>query len=197
MISKKTMEEERLRKKNSGKKLIVLFCAVSMLMAAGCGEKEKEHGLLSEPIGSQEQSTDNQPEEPGSDAQDNSAKEEAGEGNQDTGRAEEELEGYIKSIGESGVVIAKSFTEETDDGLIMVSGADGSGNEVLVTVSISGNAKYELHTVKNSGVNGDADVTKTDASFPDIREDVLVKLSGQYTSDSEFLADSVIIYNFI
>lgn len=82
--------------------------------------------------------------------------------------------------------------------MVMVSSADESGNETLVTVNFTEDMKWELHTVKNSGINGDADVTISEASFSDLKEGVSVKMTGYYvTEEKEFTADKVVIYCFV
>ena len=104
----------------------------------------------------------------------------------------------VKSIGDASIVVSRIFTEEKEGGLLMYASAEGSGEEVLVTVNFSEDTRYMLHTVKNGGVNGDSDVTETEASFADIEEGSSLSLEGYFvTPDKEYMADSVIIYKFI
>ena len=160
------------------KRIIIFLCAVCLAGLTACGGKESE--VTVEAV--------TEPEE------------ELQREDDLNGKNEENLEGNVKSIGNEGVILSKTFTYEMDDGqgLVAVSGTDENGEEVLITVNISENTKYELRTVKNSGVNGDSDVTKQEASFSDIKEGDSLSLTGHYTvEDKEFVADYVVIYNFV
>lgn len=166
------------------KKIVIFLCAVCLAGLTACGGKET--GPIVEAVTEPEQ-------EPQSEDSLNS-------GNEEAEKSEENLEGHVKSINSGGVILNKTFTYEMDDdsGLIAVSGADESGEEVLITVNFSENTKYEVWTVKNGGVNGDSDVTKQEASFSDIKEGASLSLTGHYvTEDKEFTADYVVIYNFV
>lgn len=114
-------------------------------------------------------------------------------------QSDTELEGNVKSIGEDSFVVSQIFTmpsEDSKEAEIMVSPAEGSEDEVLITVHVSENTLYQIHTVKNGGVNGDADVEKTDAEFADIREKNSITALGYY-KDNDFWADNIIIYRFV
>lgn len=166
------------REKVMKKRIIIFLCAVCLAGLTACGGKESE--VTVEAV--------TEPEE------------ELQREDDLNGKNEENLEGNVKSIGNEGVILSKTFTYEMDDGqgLVAVSGTDENGEEVLITVNISENTKYELRTVKNSGVNGDSDVTKQEASFSDIKEGDSLSLTGHYTvEDKEFVADYVVIYNFV
>ncbi len=106
------------------------------------------------------------------------------------------LEGSVTSIGETSVVVNKTFTDETEDGALLAV-VKNDDNAVLITVNFSEDMRYELKTVRNGGVNGDADVTITEASFSDIKKGSSVKFTGYYVSDTEFAANSVSIYDFV
>ena len=172
-------------------KTVIILCAMSLMAVTGCGEKAaqpvtvvdvEKTDLGKEQVPEEEAVTE--PPETG-----NTVKEDT-----------QELEGTVRSIGDAGIVVSKTFTEETEEEgvLLAVEPLEGSGDEVLITVSFSENTKYMLHTVKNGGINGDSDVTKTEASLSDIKEGLSVALSGYFTiPDKEYVADSVIIYKFI
>ncbi|MDE7285938.1 MAG: hypothetical protein K2N55_03705 [Lachnospiraceae bacterium] len=182
------------------KKIVIFLCTVCLAGLTACGGKEEEPVLAVEAITEPEEKPEsddgvnNKVEGEQSSSSDEATKTES------TQKNEEELEGNVESISSEGVILSRAFTYETDDGsgLVMVSGADESGDQVLVTVSFSENTKYELWTVKNSGVNGDSDITKQEASFADIKEGVSLKLTGHFTAEEkEYAADYVIIYNFV
>ena len=174
------------------KKIAIFLCAVCLAGLTACGGKEEEQALTVEAI--------TQPEEnPQSDDTLNGS-EGSEPDRESTQEKEEELEGNVESISSEGIILSRSFTYEEDDGsgLVMVSGADENGEQVLVTVSFSENTKFELYTVKNSGINGDSDVTKQEASFADIKEGASLKLTGHFTvEEKEYTADYVIIYDFV
>lgn len=172
-------------------KAIMVLCAVSLLMMIGCSKKAELPNVTVEKINVSDQNTDLE-------AEGTSEGLENQKTNTEIASNIEEFEGTVKSIGDDFVVVSKVFTEKTEDSWIAVSPAEGSNDEVLITVRFTENTKYELHTVKNGGVNGDADVTKTEASYADIKERINVKFTGTFiTPDKEFIADGMIIYNFI
>ena len=181
-------------------KAVVILCAISLLAVAGCGEKTGQPVVAVDV-----EKTDlgkGQPPEgeiapEGKNMDNPGSKEVPGDGNTARDNAEK-LEGSVKSIGDAGIVVSRSFTEEKEGVLLMYAPAEGSGEEVLVTVNFSEDTRYMLHTVKNGGVNGDSDVTETEASFADIEEGSSLSLEGYFvTPDKEYMADSVIIYKFI
>lgn len=106
-------------------------------------------------------------------------------------QASDNVIGSIKSIGNNSVVISRAF-EEASDMLVMPAG----DNEVLVTVFVSDATTYEVHTVKNGGVNGDADVEREEGSFSDCKENVQIDVFGSWDGD-DFNAVSIIIYHFV
>lgn len=106
-------------------------------------------------------------------------------------QASDKVIGNIKSIGDNSVVISRAFEEASN---ILVSPA--GDNEVLVTVFVSDATTYEVHTVKNGGVNGDADVEREEGSFSDCKENVQIDVFGSWDGD-DFNAVSIIIYHFV
>lgn len=111
---------------------------------------------------------------------------------------DEKLEGNVKSIGDGSVVIIKAIIEERDDeSQVMVVVAPGNeAEEDLVNVNFKETAEYELHTVKNGGVNPDEDVSVRKAAFSDIKENASISLEGYYEGDV-FVAEKVVLYEFV
>lgn len=188
------------------KKVIIFLCAVCLAGLTACGGKEPEITVEAvtepekEPQSESSLNNGNEEELQNEDSLSSRIEEEPQREEDLNSENEENLEGNVKSIENEGVILSKTFTYEMDNGqgLIAVSGADENGEEVLITVNFSENTKYELRTVKNSGVNGDSDITKQETSFSDIKEGGSLSLTGHYTvEDKEFIADYVVIYNFV
>lgn len=147
---------------------------------------------------SENNSAENNSQSPGSDSGQNSGGDSAPQNNF-APQSDTELDGSVKSIGEDSLVVSQSFTmpsENSEEGQLMVSPAEGSEDEVLVTVHVSENTRYRIHTVKNGGVNGDADVEKIDAGFGDIREKSSITAHGCY-QNNDFWADEIIIRRYV
>lgn len=106
---------------------------------------------------------------------------------------EDKLIGSVRSIGDNSAVISQAFEEDEN---ILVAPGEGSPNEMLVTVYFSESTAYEVKTIKNGGVNGDADVESREGSFSDIKEKGSVDLFGCYDG-ADFYAERAIIYIFI
>lgn len=197
------------------KKTALLIGSVLLLSMTGCGDKTEEPVVTVEKIDEWKQSenekndtkeenasTDNGEEAENENTSINNSEEASMDDDaqgMETIAGTEELEGSVESIGENSVVINKIFVTKYDDGsqtaVEMVEvGTDGK----MITVNFSENTVYELQTVRNKGVNGDSDVTSSEGSFSDISKGATLKLTGYYISqDKEFMADSVIMYNFI
>ena len=172
-----------------GKRLTVLLGTVLVMTITGCSEKLDETGVTVEEI--ENIQIENQ-ENSIPDEKDLENKEEA-ESKKENNETEI-LEGSIRSIGDSSIVISQSFLEDLEgDATLAYQPAEGSSDEVLVTVNITDSTKFEIKTVANGGVNGDDDVTVTEGSFSDLEESESVTLTGHYTSEKEFQADSVSI----
>lgn len=126
--------------------------------------------------------------------------------NADTGSAQAEggvesfetIYGNIKSIGDDSLIISRAFEEESEEGDvdIMVAPAEGSADEVLTTVIFSENTKFEVHTVKNGGVNGDDDVEKREGTLADIKADASVDITGSW-EETSFRAEKIVVYYFV
>ncbi len=102
-------------------------------------------------------------------------------------QSDSELDGNIESIGDNSVTISKTL--HPSENLAV------SSNE-LVTVYFSEETEYEIRTVKNGGVNGDADVEKRQGAFSDLNLGASINMTGSYDG-SDFYAEYVIIYNFV
>lgn len=89
---------------------------------------------------------------------------------------EEELEGMVQSVGEESVVISKilSGVSEEDGLYYAFSPGEGSEEEVLITVYVTEDTKYQYQTIKNGG----EDVTEKEGKFTDIKQDIMIKVTG-------------------
>lgn len=176
------------------KKKSALLAVSLLLVLSGCGNKAEVPTVATESIDSLQEDQETQAAEviPETEESKDTLQMENNQQNR------EELEGSVKSIGESGVVVDKIFVYEEDGSTFAMQAADGQEGEVPITVNFSENVKFEIHTVKNGGVNGDADVTIREGSFADIQQDATLNMTGYYiTPDQEFMAETVIIYEFV
>ena len=107
-------------------------------------------------------------------------------------QSDTELDGNIESIADNSVVINKVFHPTANTA---VSYADDS-EKVLITVYFSDETEFEVWTVKNSGVNGDADTEKRQGAFSDLKQDVHINVTGSYEG-KDFYANHIIIYNYV
>lgn len=185
---------------HNGKKFMVLVCVALTLAITGCSEKSEDSGVMVEKI--EDVQSENQNESAQEDKKSSENKEEVNksEKSDNKSQATEILEGDIRSIGESGIVISQLFMEDSqgdENAEIAYMPAEGSSDEVLITVNFTDSTKYEIRTVANGGVNGDADVTVTEGSFSDLKENSSVTLTGHYISEKEFQAELVSIYDFV
>lgn len=164
---------------------------------AGCGAKEQDSQVAAieqEPLedGSEEQNaeTEEETEKESADRQQETGKPESGE--------TEQLDGNVRGIGDNGIVIIKVKTEELEDGVSLAI-QPASGNETAedyVDVNFTDDTTFELHVVKNGGVNPDEDVTVKEASISDIVGDMSVTLEGYYDGEV-FVAEKVVLYEFV
>lgn len=164
---------------------------------AGCGAKEQDSQVAAieqEPLedGSEEQNaeTEEETEKESADRQQETGKPESGE--------TEQLDGNVRGIGDNGIVIIKVRTEELEEGVSLAI-QPASGNETAedyVDVNFTDDTTFELHVVKNGGVNPDEDVTVKEASISDIVGDMSVTLEGYYDGEV-FVAGKVVLYEFV
>lgn len=111
-----------------------------------------------------------------------------------------ELDGTVKSVGENSMVVNRIHNYVEQNGgtaavAIAVEGSEDSELE-LITVYFSENTRFIVRTVKNGGVNGDADAEDEDGSISSIQENNNVKMTGSYEG-ADFHAESVVIYHFV
>ncbi len=199
-----------------------LILALVLTTLAGCGESAEEAAPPSvEPIAapaSSGENTGNASEENGPVDEKSPEQGSSGENSSKDGQAnlsdqnvpnqsdsasapqsDSELDGNVRTVGTDSFVVSQSFTmpsEDSENAEIMISPAEGSEDEILITVHITESTVYKIHTVKNGGVNGDSDVEKTEGSFADIQEKTSVNAKGYY-ENGDFWADTIIIFRFV
>lgn len=181
-----------MRKKGAALWLVILLVA-----ASGCGNKEEQLVESGEMIvtpqnnGSTEDGERNEKEE-----EDRENKEESN--NVGENQAEDSLEGMVREINEKDnfVIVSKIFTEEIGGGTeaaVTVVG-EGAEGEELINVYFTENTGFKIKTVKNAG----EEVTEKEGAFSDIKVESTLELKGKMDAKGEeFLADEVIIYEFI
>lgn len=192
---------------------ILLTSVFIWLLAAavmtGCGGADKDSGLQTvAPVNTYPMDGETAPPETDTDTGQQAS--DAGQ-TPDTGipsgydnippQSETELMGSVKTIGMDSLVVSQAFdmgTVEQDgvSGDVMVAPAEDSADEVLITVHVTDQTVYEIHTVRNGGVNGDSDVDISAASFSDIRTDLSLTMEGHY-ENGDFHADRITIYHFV
>lgn len=101
-----------------------------------------------------------------------------------------ELLGNVTSIGEKHVTVNRVFTENTEDGG-MLAVSNGDGEETLVDVYFNETATYQFQEVRNGG----EDVKRREASYDDIQDGLLLRMTGSWNGES-FYADTVTISKF-
>ena len=199
--SRKTKECIKKRKKTGrvrGKILTVCGTVMVIGLLCGCGESENEERT---PVTELVHTDTEGGETP--DADDMAAEQRttedlpAGESGAEA-QSLEKVTGNVKSIGDQDIVIRRSFEESSNgtDMDILVAPAEGSADEELLTVLVLETTRYEVHTVKNGGVNGDADVEAREGSLADLKEKAAVNIWGNFEGEN-FLAQQVIIFYFV
>ncbi|MCI9463345.1 MAG: hypothetical protein HFI48_05590 [Lachnospiraceae bacterium] len=199
--SRKTKECIKKRKKTGrvrGKILTVCGTVMVIGLLCGCGESENEERT---PVTELVHTDTEGGETP--DADDMAAEQRttedlpAGESGAEA-QSLEKVTGNVKSIGDQDIVIRRSFEESSNgtDMDILVAPAEGSADEELLTVLVLETTRYEVHTVKNGGVNGDADVETREGSLADLKEKAAVNIWGNFEGEN-FLAQQVIIFYFV
>lgn len=199
--SRKTKECIKKRKKAGrvrGKILTVCGTVMVIGLLCGCGESENEERT---PVTELVHTDTEGGETP--DADDMAAEQRttedlpAGESGAEA-QSLEKVTGNVKSIGDQDIVIRRSFEESSNgtDMDILVAPAEGSADEELLTVLVLETTRYEVHTVKNGGVNGDADVETREGRLADLKEKAAVNIWGNFEGEN-FLAQQVIIFYFV
>lgn len=197
------------------KKAAAYLCTyLLLLMTAGCGNAdadldvptvdvvdlndvndantEEDHVQQSDSIQSQADDAQSQPDDAQSQPDDTQSQPDAGPSQPDDAQPQSDLQldGNIESIGNSSVTINKTFHPSANESVSY------AVDKVLVTVYFSEETEFEIWTVKNGGVNGDADTEKQTGAFSDLKPDASIKMTGSYDGD-DFYATHVIIYNFV
>ena len=169
------------------KRVTACFCAGLLLfMVTGCGKPDAYLDVPKVEVVKVDNVTDVNAEE--SISQSNSEE----STNNAQLQSDVELDGDIESIGDNSVVINEVFHPSEN-----VSVAYESIEEkTLITVYFSEETKFEVWTIKNGGVNGDADVEKRQGTFSDLKQDTYVSMTGSY-SGNDFYAKQVIIHYYI
>lgn len=165
------------------------------VLASGCGQAEEKKPVpAAEANVSEEENETETVSDANWDGEDKPSEET--DRTEDTVQGEQKQEtliGSVSSIGEDSLVISRSFEEEEG---VLAAPAEGSPDEVLVSVQVLAHTQYEIKTVKNSGINGDSDVETKSGSFSDLEADASVDLSGYYEGEM-FVAEKICIYRFV
>lgn len=195
--------------------IVTALCLMFVAAAAGCGKVEEPipvqlssgnvEELQNSSIRENEYSTDENEE--GNSGNDTSEKADQGdssdENNQQTkdeqpqsiGNAE--LDGNVQSIGADSFVVDRAETWSEGDSQYMVSAASGyEKEEELITVYVNQDCVWEFKTVKNGGINPE-DVSTGEGSFADLQEGIVVSIKGSWQDDGSFLADSIVMMQFV
>lgn len=203
-----------MRNKKTGKTAVCLGCILMMMCAVtGCAEgSESTQGQEEEIIriedsmdvggqqetneeaGGENVSAQTADEDREVQAESETASEDKNNHTPDNTQDETELTGDVISIGEGSMVVNQVFTYEQDGADIAVS--DMSENAVSINVYFSENTEFIVRTVKNGGVNGDADIENEAGTSDDLQERSTVLMTGGYEGE-DFHAKQVIIYHFV
>lgn len=178
----------RAGKRNRGRAVLAMVCALMTVTAAGCGKTE-------EPVPVELVSGDMeelQNDIDGDGAQDAESDSEA----QAQSVGSEELDGDVLSVSGDSFVISKSETYTDGDASVAVGVAPGyEEEEDRITVHVSKGCVWEFQTVRNGGANP-GDVSTRDGSFADLKEGISTRMKGSWQGDGSFLADSVVMSIF-
>lgn len=188
----------------------VIFAAVCALMlavaAAGCGKEEE--GLQIEAIENGQEDTGNDAaenagqEDIGSDVTENAGltDEEQGGGGEDSAAppvGNTEIDGDVRSLSADSFVICKHETWSEDGASFATAAAPGyEKEEDMITVHVAEKCVYEYRTVKNGGVSPE-DVSTREGTFADLKERMSVIINGNWQDDGSFLADSMVMMEFV
>lgn len=169
------------------KRVTASLCAGLLLVAAtGCGKSDEYPAVPKVDVVKVDNVTDTNAEE--------SVSQSSSEENTNNVQLQSdiELDGSIESIGDNSVVINEVF-HPSDNVSVAYENIE---EKTLITVYFSEDTEFEVWTIKNGGVNGDADTEKRQGTFSDLKQDTYISMTGSY-SGNDFHAIQVIIYYYI
>lgn len=115
----------------------------------------------------------------------------------DANEDSKELEGNVRSIGADSFVAARVEVWSDGDADYAVGAAPGyEKEEDLITVYVNQDCVWEFKTVKNGGINPE-DVSSREGSFSDLKEGISVHIKGSWQDNGSFLADSIVMMQFV
>lgn len=204
-------------------KLIMLLCTISITLVAGCSNdsntqsanivetvdkiedtatasEEKDGTVDTEPVNSENKADNSIVDESKNVEEENFTDLSVNEVPQaeiDESKFNDELSGSVKEINsaEKFVIISKIYVENYDDGVqFAVQPAEGSGEEEIIKVYFTDEAKYLLETGKADGSN----ISSTESDFSEIIVGDDLDLKGvKDTTGTEFLASEINIIRVI
>ena len=179
------------------KRVTASLCAGLLLVAAvGCGKSDEYFELPKVEVIEVDNVTDTSAEEnsnyQNSDEERNSQSSSEENTNNAQLPSDFELDGDIESIGDNSVVINEVF-HLSDNVSVAYENVE---EKVLITVYFSEETKFEVWTIKNGGMNGDADTEKRQGTFSDLKHDTYISMTGSY-SGNDFYAKQVVIHYYI
>lgn len=101
----------------------------------------------------------------------------------------------IVEIADDAIIVSKVNTWETDDGAGLAVMYVGEESETF-EVSISSLTRYEIHEIRNGGVNGKEDVTVIESSKNDLKKGDLLEVGGYWEGDI-LHAESIVITHVV
>lgn len=108
-----------------------------------------------------------------------------------------EIEGDVRSLSADSFVICKHETWSEDGASFATAAAPGyEKEEDMITVRVAENCVYEYRTVKNGGVSPE-DVSTREGMFADLKERMSITINGNWQDDGSFLADSIVMMEFV
>lgn len=173
--------------------IVTALCLMFVAAAAGCGKVEEPIPVqLSSGNVEELQNSSIRENEYSTDENNQQTKDEQP---QSIGNAE--LDGNVQSIGADSFVVDRAETWSEGDSQYMVSAASGyEKEEDLITVYVNQDCVWEFKTVKNGGINPE-DVSTGEGSFADLQEGIVVSIKGSWQDDGSFLADSIVMMQFV
>ncbi|MCX4339544.1 MAG: hypothetical protein OSJ72_07850 [Lachnospiraceae bacterium] len=187
----------------AGRGITIVACILMLaITAAGCGKVEKPI-----PIDLSAGNMEELQGENAGGAEDDAINDATKEVEQDSAQGNSEqnaqsvgstqLEGDVRSVEADSFVICKNETWEEDGYSYGICPAPGYEDESdLLTIHTTKDCDYQYKTVKNGGMNPE-DVSTREGSFADVKEGLAVTIQGSWQEDGRFLADSVVLMEFV